>query len=851
MKARFRILFVALLSLCCVVAASAGEDGSSHDPNAAWATGHEGRVVVKFRDEARVRLRGAELISLAGRNLSGLSAALAAFGKPVPERLFRRPEAEIDLYLETAELRSGRDLADLNGYYEMVVEPDEVAALLQALNDLDVVQIAYRAPVPVPPPGDTSPPTPDFEPMQGYLNAAPGGIDARHAWTVPGGHGEGVSVIDIEYDWNDLHEDLGPIQGRELCYTPNGNFTDHGTAVMGELTGEANGFGVTGAAHGATFGMVTQDPVGMSNSVARAIDCAVSLLSPGDVILLETQAGGPLGLVPSEWHQAEFDATLAATSAGIVVVAAAGNGNVDLDDPAHGGAFDVAVRDSGAIIVGAGAAPGSSQPDRSKLVFSTYGSRVNVQGWGHMVTTSGYGSLFDGGGDPNQLYTAGFSGTSSASPIVTGAVVALLGVQRAGGRPALDPRVVRQLLMVTGSPQQEGPFPGHIGPRPNLQAAIDMLDPCLEGSQSDLDGDGVPCAQDNCPRLSNVDQSDLDGDGVGDACDNCPGDANTLQLDADHDGPGDVCDSCVSVVNPAQTDDDGDAVGNLCDVCPQVGDPAQTDTDGDGAGAACDCRPANFDDRPPAPIVSLQANRTPDGTIQLSWSAVTGAEAYSVSRGALSSLAVGSYGSCLAEGVADTAYDDPTPPAAGQGFFYLVQGESFACGLGSLGFTSSEVVRVNTDPDACQGSPHTDAHPTAEQAVFGSVAGSLGNMASSDDSYEALTEGLRPGNVSALEHNWTIVVPAGSRIDLHVEGFRTSSPDGDDFAFRYSANGGPWTVISLTSLPLADGDTDLVAVLPTTLSGTVVIGIADTVRTTGTPALDTVSIDELFIRSVP
>ncbi len=43
---------------------------------------------------------------------------------------------------------------------------------------------------------------------QGYLNAAPQGIDARYAWGFTGGDGAGSSIIDIEQGWNLLHEDL-------------------------------------------------------------------------------------------------------------------------------------------------------------------------------------------------------------------------------------------------------------------------------------------------------------------------------------------------------------------------------------------------------------------------------------------------------------------------------------------------------------------------------------------------------------------------------------------------------------------------------------------------------------------
>jgi hypothetical protein len=47
---------------------------------------------------------------------------------------------------------------------------------------------------------------------------------------------------------------------------------------------------------------------------------------------------------------------------------------------------------------------------------------------------------------------------------------------------------------------------------------------CVPGTVSDLDGDGVCDASDNCPNDANPDQRDLDGDGIGDVCD--PADAS-------------------------------------------------------------------------------------------------------------------------------------------------------------------------------------------------------------------------------------------------------------------------------------------------------------------------------------
>ena len=58
---------------------------------------------------------------------------------------------------------------------------------------------------------------------------------------------------------------------------------------------------------------------------------------------------------------------------------------------------------------------------------------------------------------------------------------------------------------------------------------------------------------------------DVDGDGVPDAEDNCVEVPNEGQLDFDWDGVGDVCDNCSENPNPAQDDTDDDYCGNLCD----------------------------------------------------------------------------------------------------------------------------------------------------------------------------------------------------------------------------------------------------------------------------------------------
>ena len=57
----------------------------------------------------------------------------------------------------------------------------------------------------------------------------------------------------------------------------------------------------------------------------------------------------------------------------------------------------------------------------------------------------------------------------------------------------------------------------------------------------DIDADGIPNRNDNCPVVANEDQLDRDSDEVGDVCDNCPNHSNPYQMDSDDDGRGNAC----------------------------------------------------------------------------------------------------------------------------------------------------------------------------------------------------------------------------------------------------------------------------------------------------------------------
>lgn len=346
----------------------------------------------------------------------------------------------------------------------------------------------------VPAAADAPPVTPDFTARQGYLDAAPGGIDARYAWTRPGGRGAGVRVIDCEWGWRFTHEDLLNNQGGIVSGTGSTDtaFVNHGTAVLGEIGGDVNTLGVTGISPDA----VTSASA-FSIATSTAIRNAADRLGPGDIILLEIHRPGPnatgsgqQGFIAVEWWPDDFLAIRYAVNRGIVVVEAAGNGAENLDaavydTPQPGfpawwrNPFRRTALDAGAVIVGAGAPPPGTHganhgPDRSRLDFSNHGACVDAQGWGREVTTTGYGDL-QGGTNQDLWYTDRFSGTSSASPIVVGALASTQGVLRAHGRIRLSPARARELLRATGSPQQDAPgrpATQRIGNRPDLRQLI-------------------------------------------------------------------------------------------------------------------------------------------------------------------------------------------------------------------------------------------------------------------------------------------------------------------------------------------------------------------------------------------
>ena len=467
---------------------------------------------------AGLRARAFEVASVNGVNTRSLNAVLNAAGAVMLPIFGSEPRVAASR--AATAVAEAALLPDLTSYYSVQVDPDKMAKLAEDLMNVPAVQAAYVKPPATPPlwrdesdtqmanaaPDGELAPTASFTARQLYLDVAPGGIDARYGWTRSGGKGQGVRIIDIEGAWRFTHEDLLQNQGGVIGGTQSTDigWRNHGTAVTGVFGGDENAFGINGITPLANVRAISIFSSGGANSAA-AIRQAADALSAGDIILIELHRPGPDangsgqdGFIAVEWWPDDFAAVVYAASRGVIVVEAAGNGARNLDaavfntrpagfPPSWRNPFNLANAQSGAIIVGAGAPPSGTHgrdhgPDRSRLEFSNFGARVDAQGWGREVTTAAYGDL-QGGGNEDLWYTDTFSGTSSASPVVVGAVACMQGALRGASRPLLTPTTARNILRTTGSPQTDAPgrpATQRIGNRPNLRQALNQLIPVIK-----------------------------------------------------------------------------------------------------------------------------------------------------------------------------------------------------------------------------------------------------------------------------------------------------------------------------------------------------------------------------------
>ena len=251
-------------------------------------------LIVSMHQDAMVRTRHGEVAAAAPRLADPLIDAL---GGVLLRPLFGATEERV-----AAASAAVPGAPDLSTFYLCEAPDEDLDALAESLRGVDAVRSAYVKPPSEPATApaindmvalpDAPPVTPDFTANQVYLEVAPGGIDARHAWTRTGGKGTGVRVIDIEGAWRFSHEDLQQNQGGVVGGTQSDDlrWRDHGTAVIGVIGSDENAVGTTGIAPLANVSAIS---IFGGVGSAKAIRDAADRLAPGDIILIELHRPGP------------------------------------------------------------------------------------------------------------------------------------------------------------------------------------------------------------------------------------------------------------------------------------------------------------------------------------------------------------------------------------------------------------------------------------------------------------------------------------------------------------------------------------------------------------------------------
>lgn len=459
-------------------------------------------VVVKFNRGQLLAINNEQQMSgLDKTSLHELENTLGSHGA-VLKPMFSASTDDIRSLTAKAQENTERELTDLTLYFLALVEDSKHSSeLAYELGQLDFIEYAVPVRSSVLPNNrlyqtsvDISPRTQDLSNLQVYKNDAPLGIELPKQGSLQGTDGSELSIVDVEQGWILDHEDLVMSEQKILApsdfvsFVPNamlgGTGIDHGTAVLGILAASPNQHGMTGIVPRADIWVSPEIYLNAASSVTRdnlivnrfdAIMRAIRHLDHGDILVLElqTRSCGSENYGPAEWDRPVFDLVEIATAEGIVVVAAAGNGGLNLDSSDCKSRFDRQQVDSGAIIVGAS----YSNNARHKLPTSSFGERVDVHAWGENIATLGYnyGGISPVSYDERQSYTDDFGGTSGATAIVAAAAASIQSRVKYCQREALTSQEMRALLVKTGTAQQAAPplyLNQHIGPQPNVLSAL-------------------------------------------------------------------------------------------------------------------------------------------------------------------------------------------------------------------------------------------------------------------------------------------------------------------------------------------------------------------------------------------
>ena len=164
----------------------------------------------------------------------------------------------------------------------------------------------------------------------------------------------------------------------------------------------------------------------------------------------------------------------------------------------------------------------------------------------------------------------------------------------------------------------------------------------------------------------------------------------------------------------------------------------------------------------------------------------------------------------------------------------------------NLGATASTTVALDIAAP-----PFVDQYATAEQFGSGTVSGTYLDVQDADGSEQFIREresgGRKNMRYSFFEHTWLFNVQSGNAVTLFLAGRQSASSDNDQASFSYSINGAAYQPVSIS---LGISSAAYVVSLPDVISGgDLRIRVNDSDQTPGNLSLDTVYVDQMYIRT--
>ena len=341
---------------------------------------------------------------------------------------------------------------------------------------------------------DDAQPTPDYVPLQTYLEE-PGpryqGMNVRKAWAKQV-TGKGARVHFSDGGLFPQHEDLrGNRNLKIITLQPNGD-PGHGTKSVGILLATPNGFGMTGMCHASELYLYNNQARDASLHSQTPKDL-LRHVEPGDIVAINRQSAHPDVLstfLPSLHESDWWDMAKALTERGAVVIFAAGNGSSKtIADKGTTAGYGVSLADwpyfhdhgeADAIVIGACQSWDGKPHQYSNFNYPHW----MLNAWGDSVATLGKGALQDKSADDRD-YTANYGGTSSATPLVAGALSLIQSYAMEQHHLYLNTSQMHLLVMQAGYRDATLPHSAVLpmGARPNVHAALVLLDQILGGGR--------------------------------------------------------------------------------------------------------------------------------------------------------------------------------------------------------------------------------------------------------------------------------------------------------------------------------------------------------------------------------